>query len=175
MNASTILRRFFLPRGLVTLILRIRFGAKVSHRAEVELSPLLTLAPGVQISSYTKIKANAGPLRIGANTSIAVGCMIGADRGGIEIGEDCLIGPNVAIVGNVYRYADVDTPMRLQGSKSTGITIGNDVLLGAGTCVLDGSVVGDGVIAVPNTVISGRIPPRAIVRGPEAEVLFVRR
>ena len=174
MGPAKFLRRFLLPRPLVSLILLSKHGARVSHRAEVELSRNLKLGKRVRISSFVKIKTSDGPLEIGAHTSIASGCTIGSS-GGTRIGRDCLIGPNVTIVATTYRYDRLDVPMREQGTTSRGISIGDDVLIGAGSCILNGAEIGSGVIIAAGSVVSGTIPPRAVIQGDPARVVFMRR
>ncbi len=175
MRVATLLRRFS-PRPVVTLLAYWKFRCFVSPRAEVELSPLLTIGAGTTIGSFTKVKATDGPLVIGENVQIATGCCITSHAAGVEIGDDCLIGPNVSILGNNYRYDDLGTPMRLQGTVSArGIRIAADVWIGAGCCLLEGADVGTGCILTPNAVIAGSIAPGSIVQGNPAEVIFTRR
>ncbi len=176
MKIGTLVRRFLTPGFVVTLRAYLRYRALVSPRAEVEITPHLALGRGSVVSSFTKIKATDGPLRIGRNVEIAVGCMVSSYSAGVEIGDDCLVGPNVSIVGNNYRYDDLETPIRLQDKMSSqGIRVGANVWIGAGCCLLDGADVGSGSILTPNTVVAGRIPPNSIVQGNPGKVIFTRR
>jgi acetyltransferase-like isoleucine patch superfamily enzyme len=175
MRPGVLLRRFLMPAPLVSLVCLVRFKARVSPRAEVELSKGLVLHEGVQIASFCKVKASDGPVEIGANTHIATGCFLAGMRGGLRIGGDVLIGPNCTILSGNYVYDDVSRPTRVQGLRSEGTRIGCNVLLGAGTVVLDGAEIGDGVIVAPNSVVGGRIPANTVVRGNPARVVFQRR
>ena len=175
MNVGSFARRFLVPRWGVSLYYYLRFRCKVSTRAEVEMSPLLQIGPGSEISSFTKIKASYGPLRIGRNCFIGAGSFIASHQGGVVIGDDCLISPNVTILSSNYNYQRLDVPIWRQGSSSKGVRIGDDVWIGTGACVLDGSVIGSGVIVAPNSVVSGSIPDHAIVQGHPAKVIFTRR
>jgi len=175
MRVGTLLRRFA-PRPVVTLLAYGKFRCFVSPRAEVELSSWLRIGAGTTVGSFTKIKAADGPLAIGSNVQIATGCCITSHAAGVTIGDDCLIGPHVSILGNNYRYDDPGTPMRLQGMVSVrGIRIAADVWIGAGCCLLEGADVGRGSILAPNSVVAGPIPPGSIVQGNPAEVIFTRR
>jgi acetyltransferase-like isoleucine patch superfamily enzyme len=175
MNVTSFVQRFLLPRWVISLYYFLKYRCKVSTRAEVELSPLLSIGRGSEVSSFTKIKASYGPLRIGARCSIGAGCFLSSHQGGLTIGDDCLISPNVTIIANNYNYQRLDVPIRQQGSQSRGVRIGNDVWIGSGACILDGAQVGSGVIVAPNSVVSGRIPDHAIVQGNPAKVIFTRR
>jgi len=176
MRTGLILRRFLVPRHWVTLRAYFRFHCFVSPRAEVELSPFLTFGAGSSVGSFTKIKASDGPLTIGRNVDIATGCFLSSHTAGVVIGDDCLIGPNVTIVGNNYRYDDLETSIRLQEKISQkGIRIGDNVWIGAGCTLLEGTDIGRGAILTPNTVVSGPIPENAIVQGNPGKVIFTRR
>jgi acetyltransferase-like isoleucine patch superfamily enzyme len=175
MKVGVVLRRFLLPAPVVSLICMVRFKARVSPRAEVDLSKGLVLHEGVQIASFCKVKASDGPVEIGRNTHIATGCFLAGIGRGLVIGSDVLIGPNCTILSNDYYIDDIAVPIRLQGLRSLGTRIANNVMLGAGTVVLDGADIGEGVISAPNSVISGRIPPNTVIRGSPASVVFQRR
>jgi len=175
MRPAKLVQRFLLPGFVISIVYAARFRAMVSPRAEVELSPLLKLGKGTQISSFTKIKASDGPLTIGARVSIGSGCFIHAGQAGVSIGDDSLISPNVSIVGSNYRYDRLDIPIQQQGESSKGVAIGNDVWIGVGCAILDGARISDHAIVAPNAVVSGRVAENVIVAGNPAKPIFTRR
>jgi acetyltransferase-like isoleucine patch superfamily enzyme len=176
MRLGTVLRRFLVPGFVVTIHAWLKYRCQVSPRAEVEITPQLKIGRRSVVGSFTKIKATDGPLVIGSHVEIANGCVITSHVQGVEIGDDCMIGPNVSIIGNNYRYDRLDVPVRLQEKVSTrGIRVGRDVWIGAGCVLLDGADIGDGSILAPNSVVSGPIPERSIARGDPAKVIFTRR
>jgi acetyltransferase-like isoleucine patch superfamily enzyme len=174
-NIKKVIQRFLIPSSLIAVFYWVKFQCKVSPRAEVELSSLLTLGKRTVISSFTKIKASDGPLDIGSNVSVSTNCFISSGKGGITIGDDVMVGPHVSIVGNNYKHDRLDVPICLQEKTSKGIIIGCDVWIGAGSVILDGSCVGKGVIVTPNSVVSGKIPDYVIIQGNPAKVIFKRR
>jgi acetyltransferase-like isoleucine patch superfamily enzyme len=167
--------RRFLPGHIVSLAYWMKFGCFVSPRAEVDLTRNIQIGRRTQISSFCKVKAFDGPLTIGAHTSIGTSCFIAAGQAGASIGNDCLISPLVTILASNYHYQRLDVPIRHQGQTSKGVRIANNVWLGAGVVVLDGSDIGEGAIIAPNSVVSSRVPPNAIVDGNPAKVIFTRR
>jgi len=175
MKLSQIVRRFFVPGFVVTLVHLIKSGARVSHKAEVELSPNLTIGSGTTISSFCKLKAADGPMAIGTNVAISTNCFIYSGAAGVSIGDDTMLGPGVSVIGGNYRYDRLDIPIRSQEQVSAGIRIGKDVWIGAGVVVLDGVTIGDGSIIAPNSVVSSNIPENRIARGDPAHPLFQRR
>lgn len=175
MELKKVVQRFLLPSPVISLYYFLKFKCKISPKAEVEFSEFLTIGKDTQISSFTKIKASVGPLVIGDESFISTGCFISAHTGGITIGDFCLIGPNSCIVGNNHRYDRLDMPTVKQGIASKGIKIGDNVWVGAGSAILDGSEIGSGVIITPNSVVSSKIPENTIVSGNPAKVIFKRR
>ena len=176
MKIGTLLRRFLAPGFVVTLRAYFKYGCRVSPRAEVEITPHLSIGRKSVIGSFTKIKATDGPLRIGSHVEIANGVTLTSHTKGVEIGDDCMIGPNVSILGNNYRYDRLDVALRLQEKISPkGIRIANNVWIGAGCVILDGADIGPGTIVTPNSVVSGKIPENSIAQGNPAKVIFTRR
>ena len=174
MKTAEIIRRFMIPSFVVTLVYLFKFHCKVSPRAEVDLNSLMKIGRGTRISSFVKIKAN-GPLHIGSEVSIGTNCFISADSGELSIGDYCMIGSNSSIIGNNYHYDSLEIPICQQEKTSKGITIGNNVWLGSGCVVLDGTHIGNGVIITPNSVVTTNIPENAIAQGNPAKVIFTRR
>lgn len=175
MKLSKSLRRFGTPPWVVSLICLLKYQAKISPRAEVELSANLELGEGCVVGSFSKIKTSDGPLKLGRHVLIGSHCFISSDQGGVSIGDHSMIGPAASVIGNNYRYDRLDVPISQQPQTSKGIVIGEGVWLGAGAVVLDGAHIGDGVIVTPNSVVGGRVAPNTIVQGNPAKKIFIRR
>ena len=175
MDVKKVFVRFFIPSFVVTLYCMFKFRCKVSPRAEVELSQNLSIGSSSMISSFVKIKAADGPVKIGCRVDVAIGCFITGSAGGLIIGDDCLIGPHCTLLSGSYNINELEKPFREQGQSSKGTRIGNNVMIGAGVVINDGCDIGDGVVIGANSVVSGQIPPNSIVRGDPAKVIFTRR
>jgi acetyltransferase-like isoleucine patch superfamily enzyme len=174
MKLKKIAQRFLVPSFVITIIYALKYKCMVSPRAEVELSPLLEIGRGTQISSFTKIKATDGPLRIGANVTIGTNSFISADKMGVTIGDHTMFGPNVTVVGNNYRFDRLDIPMIQQEKTSEGIHIGNDVWVGAGATILDGVTIGNGAIIGAGSVVTKDVGEYQIVAGVPARFIKSR-
>ncbi|CAN5296988.1 hypothetical protein BH24PSE2_BH24PSE2_13010 [soil metagenome] len=168
-------RRFLIPAPLVTLICYAKFRAFVSPRAEVEFSKFLQLGRGVNISSFTKLKASRGPMKIGKAVRIGSGCFIAAQEKGLEIGDYSMIGPNTSVLSGMYNHDRLDVPIIRQGVTSKGTRIASNVFIGSNCIILDGADIGSGVIVSPGSVVSGKIPENVIIQGSPAKVVFERR
>ena len=168
---SMLLRRFFVPRHAVTLYHLFKSRSKVSPRAEVEFTPNVQFGPRCTVGSFTKIKATRGPLRVGKRAGIGTCCFIDSGEQGVHIGDHLLCGPNVSIVGVNYHYDRIGVPLDEQGCRSIGIRIGDNVWIGAGTTILDGTVIGENSIVVANSLLNRRYPPNSIIGGNPARIL----
>jgi len=175
MTLKVILQRFALPGFIVSLYYFWKYGCLISPRAEVEVGTDLRIGRGVRVGSYTKIKAGDGWLTIGAGTSIGSGCSLSSGKQGVKIGEHCLIGPNVTILGSNYRYDRLDKLFVEQEMIAKGVRIGDNVWVGAGVVILDGSDIGSGSILTPNSVVSGTIQANVVVQGTPGKIIFERR
>jgi acetyltransferase-like isoleucine patch superfamily enzyme len=173
-SVGQLVQRFLLPAPLVSLVGLLRWGARISWRAEVELTSNLRLGPRNTISSFTKFKNAEGILRTGSDCGFATGCFVASGSGGIEFGDHVICGPNVAIIGGNYRYAALEVPFEEQGYFSVGVRIGRNVWIGANCTILDGSVIGDNTIVVPNSLVNRRFPPNVILQGNPAKIVARR-
>ena len=171
---TQIVQRFLMPPIFVTIYYLVRDRATVSFRAEVEVSRNLRFGRGCTVSSFVKIKATNGPVRVGTRSGFATGCFVSAGDRGIEIGSNVLFGPNVTVLGSTYRYDDLDVPLEDQGVTSKGVRIGNNVWIGAGSVIADGAVIGDNTIVVANSLVTRRFPPNVIIQGSPARILMRR-
>lgn len=172
---APIVRRFLVPRPAISAYCFLRYGSYVSPRAEVEVGRGLALGRGSTVGSFSKIKVGTGRCEIGDDVSIATNCFISAESGDIRIGQDCLIGPGVAIVAGSYRYDSLDVPFRLQGHVARGVWIGDNVWIGSNCSVLAGAHIESGVIISANSVVASHISRNAIVQGNPATVIYVRK
>ena len=106
-------------------------------------------------------------LRVGANVFVNHGCTLN-DMGGIEIGEDTMIGPNVSLLTTGHPTAVAD---RRAGITIASIHIGANVWIGAGATVLGGVTVGDGAVVAAGAVVSRDVPPATLVGGVPARAI----
>jgi acetyltransferase-like isoleucine patch superfamily enzyme len=174
MNFRKLAARFLVPGFVITLYYLVKYRAKVSPSAEVELTSNLRFGRDCTIGSFTKIKTDSGKLQFGDRCGVAPGCFISAGQAGIYIGDNFICGPNVSIMGSNYRYLEKGTHLNDAPSESKGVTIGNNVWIGAGSVILDGTVIGDNTIVVANSMLNRRYKPEVILQGSPASVILKR-
>src|SRR5918994_3704301 len=167
-------RRALTPMVLVRLYYFVKHRTVISAKAEVDLADSTAWGSGCVISAFTKVKIN-GPFIMGRRCQISTGCFLGAGQGGLTLGDDVLVSPNCTILTGTYQFDRLGVPLQEQGTVSSATRIGDRVWIGTNSVVLAGADIGDDVIVSAGSVVSGRIPPRTIVLGNPAKVIFTRR
>ena len=94
--------------------------------------------------------------------------------GGIEIGNDVMIGHGVSILSNSHRFESIDVPMNQQGENYGKVVIGNNVWIGAKVTILHGVTIGDGAIIGAHSFVNKNVLPNEIVAGIPAKHIRTR-
>lgn len=174
MDIKKFTTRFLIPKFAITLFYFIKHGAQVSLSSEVELTHKIFLGKGTSISSFTKIKTPLGKLTIGDRGRIGTSCFISAGKAGTQIGKNFICGPNVCITSSNYITDLKDVHFEDQGTTSRGIKIGDNVWIGAGCVILDGSIIGDNSVVVANSLVNRRFKSNVIIQGNPAKIILTR-
>jgi len=174
LNPLAYIKRILTPGFVVTLYYFYKYGAKISPKSEVEISDHLTMGRGCLVGSFTKIKPSDGPLRLGNRCGIATNCFVASGERGIEIGDNFVCGPNVVISASNYSYGQVGVDIRTLGTTSKGVRIGDNVWIGAGSIILDGTTLGDNCIVVAGSLVNRRFPDNVIIQGNPAKIIMKR-
>ena len=106
-------------------------------------------------------------LRFGRNVFVNHGCTA-MDSGGIDIGDDVMIGPNVQLLSSGH---PLDPAARRRSITTAPIRIGRGVWIAAGATVLQGVTVGDDAVVAAGAVVTKDVPPRTLVVGVPAQVV----
>lgn len=140
----------------------------------VHLGDCALLGRNTRIECTGSITHIGKGVSIGRNSTFGSDCYFGA-AGGIEIGNDVMAGQNVRFHSENHVMDDVNRPIREQGVTHLGISIGDDVWIGAGTVFLDGAHIGRGSVVAANAVVAaGEYPAYSILGGVPAKVLKSR-
>jgi acetyltransferase-like isoleucine patch superfamily enzyme len=114
------------------------------------------------------IHCDHGPgITVGRHVFINQGCTF-AGVGGITIGDEVLIGPNVSLVSAGH---PLEPAKRRRQITADPIVIGRNVWLGAGATVLQGVTVGDDAVVAAGAVVTRDVPPATVVAGVPARHL----
>ncbi len=152
----------------------VRIYRKVNINAQGENNRVI-LGSRVFISPDVKIVGlDHTTVDIGQGTFINAEAWINGS-GNIKIGQDCLIGPRVAIIAVNHIFADPTRPINTQGHTAKGITIEDDCWLAYGVTVVDGVTIGKGSVIGAGAVVTKDIPPYSIAVGVPAKVVGQRK
>jgi acetyltransferase-like isoleucine patch superfamily enzyme len=138
------------------------------------------LGTGVQLFDDVRLVLGAieqspwTDLRIGSRTVINVGCYVSGE-GGLEIGEDVLIGAHGRILSAGHAIHHADPRVARNPLTHAPVVIGSGAWLGAGNTVLQGVRIGEGAVVGAGSVVTRDIPPYAVAAGNPARVKHYRK
>ncbi|MBW6410289.1 acyltransferase [Clostridium weizhouense] len=162
---------------------KMKFGIGINIGKYVIIDALskngVTLGDNISIGDFSRILCtgtirNLGKgIKIGNNFGCGENCFFGA-AGGIEIGNDVIMGQNVRFHSENHIFNDINALIRLQGVTNKGIKIGNNCWIGSGVVFLDGVTVGNGCVIGANTLVNKDIPDNAIAVGSSVKIIKYR-
>lgn len=147
----------------------------ILHRGGLKAAIIQNIHPSTQISVcdggtielshsiFTRrgvtLRTSGGQLKIGTCFFNQGCCVTSLKR--IEIGNNCLFGPNVTIVDHDHDYRFLNTK---RGSEyiCKDVLIGENVVVGANTVILKGSIIGENSIIGAGSIVSGVVAANSI-------------
>lgn len=181
----TMERVFVHPSSVIKCVSKIHLNGNVNIERGCYIDALsregLTLGNNVSFGYFTTLRIsgsfkNIGTgIKIGNNVGLGTHGYYGCGVGSLTIGNDCIFGNYVSIHPENHNYADISTPIRLQGVNSGGgVSIGNNCWIGAKATILDGTKIGNGCIVAAGAVVKGEFPDNVIIGGVPAKILKYR-
>ncbi|RWZ88333.1 MAG: acyltransferase [Hydrotalea sp. AMD] len=126
------------------------------------------------IITCTGVISNKGVgICIGNNSAIGAQSFLGG-QGGIKIGNDVIIGPQVKIFSENHNYNKLLVEIRKQGVNRKGVTIHDNCWIGAGSTILDGVELGSGCVIAAGSVVTKSFPSNSVIAGVPARILKYR-
>lgn len=113
---------------------------------------------------YTESGVN---IRVGRNVFVNQNCTF-YDLGGLDIGDDVLIGPNVSLITSGHPLAP---SQRRAAVVAKPIVIERNVWIAAGATVIGGVTVGENSVVGAGSVVTKDVPPNTFVGGNPAQVV----
>lgn len=177
------------------LIMKMDGWAAVDQGVRLRFASNIHLGHGVYLDEKTYLHACPSGIRIGARSIVMHGAVLhtynfrNLPHAFITIGEDSLVGEYTVIrgqggvtIGNrVYTspFTQIlavnhvfDDPERTfidQGITAEGITIQDDVWIGAGAIITDGVIIGKGAVIGAGAIVTKDVAPHTLVAGSPAK------
>jgi maltose O-acetyltransferase len=107
---------------------------------------------------------------VGSNSGIGINARF-YGVGEITIGNNVIMGPDVAILTENHRFADVTQPIGGQGKDVAPVVIEDDVWIGIRVIVLPGVTIGRSSVIAAGAVVTRDIPAFSIAAGVPARVI----
>ena len=140
-------------------------------RTPDEIRELFSALTGQEIDEsfglFPPFNADYGQnIRVGKNVFINSGCCF-QDQGGIEIGDNVLIGQQVVIATINHDF----NPYKRANMLPAPVKIGNNVWIGAHATILSGVTIRDNAIIAAGAVVTKDVPQNAVVAGVPAKII----
>ena len=107
-------------------------------------------------------------IKIGKNFFANYNCVM-IDVAKIEIGDDCMFGPNVSIYTAGHPIHPVTRQCGYEYGK--GVTIGNNVWIGGSVTIVPGAHIGNNVVIGAGSVVTTDIPDMVVAAGNPCRVI----
>jgi acetyltransferase-like isoleucine patch superfamily enzyme len=133
----------------------------------------------VSIGDYSRVVVSTSLhqvgkfIHIGDNVGIGEFAYLGGG-GGLEIGNDCIIGQYFSCHPENHHFNELQIPIRHQGISRQGIKIGRDCWIGSKVTILDGVEIGKGCVIAAGAVVTQSFPPFSVIGGVPAKLLKTR-
>jgi acetyltransferase-like isoleucine patch superfamily enzyme len=146
-------------RALASLLRRLTSRLDMADGRH-HLALIKSKGHGVGIWGRVSISGHAN-IVLGNNVHIGKNAFIKAE-GGLKIGDNTHISRNLVLYTMNHRYDGERIPYD-ETHVLKPVEIGKNVWIGMNVCVAPGSKIGDGAIIGMGTVVSGIVPPMAII------------
>jgi acetyltransferase-like isoleucine patch superfamily enzyme len=158
---------------------KIRIGAQVHIGSHVILNGATEGDIGLDVGAHSRIlpfsvlSAHGGMVRLGQHCTVNYGAVL-YGKGGLVVGDGVRIAAHSVFAPMNHNYEDPSVPIFLQGESAKGITIEDDVWVGAGAKILDGITIGKGSIIGAGAVVREDVPPFVVAVGVPARIVKYR-
>lgn len=109
-------------------------------------------------------------IRIGHNVGIGEFAYIGG-AGGVQIGDDTIVGQYFSVHPENHVFSDPSRPVREQGVKRQGISVGSGCWIGAKVTLIDGVRIGGNSVIAAGSVVTKCFPANSVIGGVPARLL----
>src|SRR5215469_7805358 len=111
--------------------------------------------------------AGGDEIRVGHNVFVNQNCTF-YDLGGLDIGDDVMIGPNVSIITSSH---PLEPSQRRAHVVARPIVIEKNVWIAAGATIIGGVTVGENSVVAAGSVVTKDVPPNTLIAGNPARAV----
>lgn len=157
-----------------------RIDPTVSVMRFSQRAGVICLAQDVSLYANTRLVVGdvvADPavgIRIGARTIVNVGCYLSGE-GGLDIGDDVLIGPHAKLLSAGHAIDEGDAIIARNRITRARIVVEDGAWIGAGAIVLEGVRIGRGAVVAAGALVRQDVPDGMVAAGMPARLIRVRR
>ena len=137
------------------------------------------LGDNVTVAKFSTLQCTGVIQELGVGITVGDYSAIGAysflgGQGGIQIGNNVIMGPKVNIFSEDHGFDDLETLIRLQPTRRQGVIIEDNCWVGANSTIVDGVHIHSGSVIAAGSVVTKDVPANSIVGGVPAKVIKVR-
>jgi acetyltransferase-like isoleucine patch superfamily enzyme len=162
---------------------KIQWGRFMKLGDDVHISALgrkgVFIGDNVSIGAYSRVIVSTSFhhlgefIRVGNNVGMGEYAYLGG-AGGLEIGDECIIGQYFSCHPENHIATDPEMAIRHQGVVRKGIKIGKNCWIGSKVTILDGVQIGNGCIIAAGAVVNKSFPANSIIGGVPAKLIKSR-
>lgn len=163
------------PRAWVNVLLNPFFhnrgrGVRIRRSVRMDVVPFNPLSIGARaiIEDFSVVNNGVGGVDIGDDVLIGMSNVI---IGPVSIGRKVILAQHVVVSGLNHAYRDPHAAIRDQGIETARIVIEDDCWLGANVVVTAGVTVGRHSVVAAGSVVTRSIPPYSVAAGNPARVI----
>lgn len=163
---------------------KISFGKYLKLGDHVSVNALgkdgIILGNNVGIGAFSRVIISTtfdnpgSSIKIGNKVGIGEFAYLGG-AGGLEIGDDCIVGQYFSCHPENHITENLEIPIRHQGVTRKGIKIGSNCWIGSKVTILDGVTIGKGCIIAAGAVVTQSFADYSVIGGVPAKLLKSRQ
>lgn len=158
---------------------RLGRNVQISRKASFYGASRIEIGDYSRIDDFCVLSAGAGGISIGRNVHIAVFCsLIGAEK--IELGDFSGLSSRVSIYSSNDDYSGLwmtnpTVPAEYTNVSSKPVRLERHVIVGSGSIVLPGVVIGEGTAIGSLSVVKRSCEPFSVYTGSPAKRMMARK